>query len=247
MVGKFREHKSISHNGAVYGCSSSLVFLPGPKIGVVVLGNEDIVNARIQKLANLALSLMLEAKTGEKPSSPPTTLALTPEVLATFAGDFESQSYWASLEVKAGRLTANISGQPTKLTPIEALRFLADSRMHDATPVIFARDSSERITGFTMGPQRFTRVSPNAPDLPREWHAYFGSYGPSFIPLVVSARHDHLYAMTENMVDYRLTPLNRHVFAFPPGLYVDEHLVFLSDRRGKPHSVSLANMVLRRR
>jgi len=53
MVGKFRTHKAISHNGAVYGYSSSLVFLPQPKIGVVVLSNEDIANARIQKLANL--------------------------------------------------------------------------------------------------------------------------------------------------------------------------------------------------
>lgn len=247
MVGKFRSHKTISHNGAVYGCSSSLVFLPATKLGVVVLGNEDIVNARIQKLANLALSLMLEAKTGEKPPPSPTPLSLTAEAFAAFTGDYESQSYWARLEVNAGRLTANISGQPTKLTPVELLRFLADSRMHDATPVIFERDGSGQVTGFTMGPQQFARVSQNHRDIPREWRSHFGSYGPSFIPLVISARHGHLYAMTENMVDYRLTPLNRHVFAFPPGLYVDEHLIFLPDRRGEPHSVSLANMVLRRR
>ena len=67
MVGKFRAHKTVSHNGAVYGCSSSLVFVPGAKIGVVVLGNEDVVNARIGKLANLSLSLMLDTKVGETP------------------------------------------------------------------------------------------------------------------------------------------------------------------------------------
>jgi len=247
MVGKFRDHKTISHNGAVYGCSSSLVFLPDVKIGVVVLGNEDVVNARIGKLANLALSLMLEAKLGEKPTSTPEPISLSAAEVAAFAGDYESQSYWAKLEVKGGRLVANISGQPTKLTPVEPLRFLADSRVNDATPAVFDRDGTGRVTGFSLGVQKFTRVPLNAPDIPPEWRGYFGAYGPSFIPLVVSARHGHLYAMTENMADYRLTPVNRHVFAFPPGLYVDEHLVFLTDRTGKPRSVNLANMVLRRR
>jgi CubicO group peptidase (beta-lactamase class C family) len=247
MVGKFRDHKTISHNGAVYGCSSSLVFLPGAKIGVVVLGNEDEVNGRIGKLANFALSLMLEVKLGETPPSLPEPFSLSADALAAFAGDYESQSYWAKLEAKGGRLSANISGQPTKLTPVGPLRFLADSRVNDAASVMFERDAAGCVTGFTLGIQKFVRVPLNVPDVPAEWHAYFGSYGPSFIPLVVSARHGHLYAMTENMADYRLTPVNRHVFAFPPGLYVDEHLVFLPDRGGKPHSVNLANMVLRRR
>ena len=71
LVGKFREHKSVSHSGAVYGHSASLVFLPEPKIGVIILANEDVVNARIQKLANLALSLMLEVKLGEGPPTAP--------------------------------------------------------------------------------------------------------------------------------------------------------------------------------
>jgi hypothetical protein len=53
--------------------------------------------------------------------------------------------------------------------------------------------------------------------------------------------------MTENMVDYRLTALNRQVFLFPMGLYQDEHLVFLTDRHGSPHSVNLANVILQRR
>ena len=45
----------------------ALVYLPSAKIGVVVLCNQDIANGRTQRLANLALSLMIEAKTGEQP------------------------------------------------------------------------------------------------------------------------------------------------------------------------------------
>jgi hypothetical protein len=63
----------------------------------------------------------------------------------------------------------------------------------------------------------------------------------------VSEPHGHLYAKTENMVDYRLTLVNRNVCALPPGMYADEQAVFLTDARGRPHSVNFANMLLRRR
>lgn len=246
-VGEFQGYKAVRHNGAVYGHSSSLAFLPEAKIGVVVLSNEDIVNARITRLANRALSLMLEMKRGVKTPSASPTINLSLSALAAFAGEYESQSYWASLKVVDGQLVANMSGQPLKLRPVEPGRFLADSRMHDAAPMVFERDATGKVTGFTLGPQRFTRVPAQTPEIPREWQAYLGSYGPRFIPVVISTRHGHLYAMTENMVDYRLTPLNRQVFAMPPGLYEDEHLIVLTDRRGKPHGVNLANMILPRR
>ena len=53
--------------------------------------------------------------------------------------------------------------------------------------------------------------------------------------------------MTEYEFDNRLTPLTGTVFQMPPGLYVDEQLVFQTDRSGKPHTAVLANMPLRRR
>ncbi len=71
--------------------------------------------------------------------------------------------------------------------------------------------------------------------------------GPDFIPLIVSERHGHLYAMTENMVDYRLTPLNRHVCTLPPGMYVNEQIVFLTGPEGRAHAVNFASMILPRR
>jgi hypothetical protein len=52
--------------------------------------------------------------------------------------------------------------------------------------------------------------------------------------------------MTENDCDYRLTPVNRNVFAFPAGLYADEYLVFLTSSDGKVWGVNLTNMTLPR-
>ncbi len=105
-------------------------------------------------------------------------------------------------------------------------------------------DATGQVTGFTMGPQKFLRLPPSRPDIPGPWRSYLGSFGPPFIPLVVSARHGRLYAMTENAADYRLTPVNRRVFAFPPGLYSDEHLVFLAQGREQTRKVDMANMML---
>jgi CubicO group peptidase (beta-lactamase class C family) len=245
MVGKFREHRLISHSGAVYGHSTSFAILPEEKLGVIVLGNEDVANGRIRRIANTALSLLLEAKFDEKPPAPP-VVSSVPD-LAIFTGDFESQSYWAHLEARAGLLIGDLSGQPTRFTPTGELKFTADSRIDDATPVTFSRDAAGIITGFTMGTQRYERVPANPPPLPKEWRACLGTYGPKFIPLIITDRHGHLYAMTENMVDYRLTPVNRNACLLPPGMYVDEQVVFLSGKNGRVHGINFANMIFPRR
>lgn len=244
MVGRFRDHRAVSHNGAVYGHSTSFVVLPEKKVAVIVLGNEDIANGRIRRISNHALALVLEAKFGE--AGPKAPEAAKAENLAQFTGEFESQSYWASLVVRDGRLVGNISGQPTKFTPTGELKFVADNRIEDAAPVTFTRNAEGEIPGFTMGGQRFERAPKNPAPLPEEWRAMLGSYGPKLIPIIITERHGHLYAMTENMVDYRLTPVNRNVCLLPPGMYVDEQLVFLTDRRGRVQEINFANMNFRR-
>jgi len=246
IVGKFRGHHTISHNGAVYGYSSLLVLLPEAKLAAIVLGNEDVANGRIHHIGDTALSLLLSAKLGEK--APPPVELSPPENLVRFAGDYESQSFWAHLEVRDGRLLGEISGQPTRFVPAGGLSFTAHSRIDDAAPAGFEQDQQGTISGFKYGlVQHFTRVPNNLPSLPPEWRVLLGSYGPAFIPLVVSERHGHLYAMTENMVDYRLTPMNRNVCVLPPGMYADEQVVFLTDLHGRPQGVNFANMLLRRR
>lgn len=246
-VGTFQGRKSVGHSGAVYGHSSSLLFLPSEKLGIVVLGNQDIVNGRIQRLADLGLSLIIAEKFGEAPPPSPKPFRIPLAELARFAGDYESQSYWARLWLRDGLLIGDISSQPTRFTATESNRFFADSALFNSAPATFERDATGAVTGFSLGGQKFARVPPNPRPIPKEWRAYLGSYGPSFIPLVISERRGHLYAMTENMVDYRLTPVNTYTFELPPGMYINEEIVFFPDSRGKPHALSLAGMVLKRR
>lgn len=247
-VGEFRGHKMVSHMGAVYGHTTSVAALPQEKIGVVVLTNEDIATGPVRRLVDAAMELMLEAKLGERPKPPQKPIPIAPDDLAEFAGDYESESYWARIEVVDGAARANVSGQSLTLVPVEPDRFLADGRWAHQAPLVFQRDDSGEVTGFSAMEQKFRRVDADAVgEVPDDWSRLLGSYGPEFIPLVVSLRHGHLCAMTENMVDYRLRPLCRTVFRMPPGMYVDEQLVFQVGRDGEVHSVILANMVLRRR
>jgi hypothetical protein len=242
--GEIFGRKTVGHGGAVYGHSTQLIFLPEEKIGVVVLANEDIANGRISRLAALAIELMLEAKLSEKQ---PDRTSEKPASLADFAGDYESQSYWAELRVKDGELRGNISSQPCVLIPIKGDTFLLRSRIHADTPVDFTRNAAGKVTAFNAAPQAFQRVPEQRPKTPASWKALHGSYGPDFIPLVVFEKFGHLYASTENMVDYRLTPVTRHIFAMPPGMYVDEHLVFHMNDQGTPISAELASMMLPRK
>lgn len=247
-VGKYRGHTTAQHMGAVYGFTTSMVVLPSQKVGAVVFTNEDIAVGSVQRLMSAALDAVLEGKTGTKPPEKPTIVELQSQQLGQLAGNYESQSYWAEISLQGDKLKAVISGQPMDLAPTSETSFRASGRfVHDA-PVTFDRDGDGKITAFTALRQHFQRVdSGEATRTPSSWNGFVGSYGPSFIPLIVSIRHGHLYAMTENEFDYRLTPLNRTVFRMPPGLYDDEHLVFEQDAQGNVHAVILANMTLARR
>ncbi len=149
------------------------------------------------------------------------------------AGDYESQSYWARLEVNDGELTAVLSGQPLRLSATAPLEYLADGRIMTASPFHFEQDEQGRVNTFTAADQRFVRVDADRASRAEAWQAFVGKYGQPFIPLVISIRHGHLYATIENEYDYRLTLLNRVTFALPPGMYADEQIVFQTDA-GRP-------------
>jgi len=243
-VDRFRGHRSIGHTGAVYGFTSSVRFLPDVKLGVVVLSSADLALGPVRRLSETALSLLLEAKLGTP--LPQEKTAPMPAEPAACAGEYESEGYWARIEAEGGSLRGSISGAAIRLVPTGPDEFLAHGPQLHREPVAFHREAGRVVAFSTLG-QRFRRVDAAAvPKPPGDWHKLLGSYGPDFIPLVVTLRHGHLYAMTENMADYRLVPVNRAVFRFPVGLYEDEHLVFQLGPDGRVHGVILANMELAR-
>ncbi|MEW6303332.1 MAG: serine hydrolase domain-containing protein [Verrucomicrobiota bacterium] len=245
-LGTYRRYKTIGHGGAVYGFSSTLLAIPSQKIGVVLLNNDDINGGPVRKLTEAALDLLLEAKTGERFAKEKKSFALADAT--PFTGEFESESYWASVASGQGKLLANISGQRMEFIAIGTNRFEAFGRVVHASPVVFEKDAAGRMIGFSLMGQTFRRVDmKQVRPIPQLWRSYLGSYGKSFIPAIVSERNGHLYVMTENMWDYRLTPVNETVFKMPVGMYTDEHLTFEKDAKGRVHGLVLANVKMQRR
>ncbi|MCC6127191.1 MAG: serine hydrolase [Pirellulales bacterium] len=247
VTGKFREHDVVGHMGAVYGFTSLMQVVPRHKIGAVVLANDDVIAGTVTKLAEAALESLLQVKIGEPPRAEEAIAPLSPAELAAYAGDYESESYWAKIEVRGDRLWADISGQEFEVTPVARDRFLGDGGNAARAPWDFQRNAAGEVCGFSTLFQNFVRVDPAAVrEIPESWRDFLGSYGPEFIPLVISVKHGHMYAMTENMFDYRLAPLNQTSFHLPTGMYLGEQLVFQRGENGRVHSAILANMTLKR-
>lgn len=246
-VGEFRDRRRISHSGAVYGFSSSWIGVPELKVGVVVLANEDIAMGPVSRIANTALGWMVDARLGNE-LEPLKIYENVPKDLAdSLVGDYESESYWAELRYDDGQLLADLSGQKLVVKQSAERELVFDGRWKNNSSIELQRDDKGNVTSFESDGQTYHRVDPNAvPEVPKAWQRFLGSYGPEFIPLVVSVKHGHLYAMTENMVDYRLTPINRTVFEMCPGMYEDEELVFQLGPLDRVHTAMLAGMELPR-
>ena len=244
-MGEFRGLKTFSHSGAVYGFTSIMIGIPSHKLGVVVLINDDIAIGPMRKLSELGLNLMLEADQGLPFPETKPTAELASDLMAALVGDYESESFWGEIRLNDGTLEANIGGQRLQLRAVGDLTFEGSGRIAEQTPFEFNRAESGSVQGFSAFGRSFQRIDPDQiPDTPLHWQELLGSYGPKFIPLIVSIRHGHLYAMTENEFDNRLTPVTRHVFKMPRGLYTDEYLVFQADAKGRLRGATLANMPL---
>ena len=230
LVGHANGKKTIGHSGAVYGFTSSIAAIPEDKLGVIVLANDDLASAAVERVNNAAWRMLRDKKEAPEGGAVPPS--------RDFNGEYESESYWAKID----GLTANFSGEKTTLRPTGELTFEMNNRVINNGSVTFADDRQS----FTAMGQKFERAR-KRPPIPRAWKDLLGSYGPEFIPLIISERNGRLYAMTENMYDYALTPESDTVFKMPPGLYTDERLVFHRNEKGKVHMAVLANVPLSRR
>lgn len=246
-VGEFRGRKTLQHGGAVYGFSTVIIAIPEERIAVLVLSNADIASAPVRRLADASLNLLFEKLRGEAPPEPTKFVELESEQLARLAGEYESESYWASLKVAGNKLVGTLSGQPLSFRATGPLKLMARGRMMNDAPFEFEAAEDGSIKGFTAAGQEFARVAELSPETPAAWKELVGVYGPEFIPLVVSIRNGHLYGSIENEYEYRLKPIDRVTFALPPGMYTDEQLVFQIDSAGKAIGAIMANQYLSRR
>jgi CubicO group peptidase (beta-lactamase class C family) len=144
-TGKVRSADVLRHNGGIFGFVSSLSYLPGPDITVVVLENDDAdseADALVAKLAAFTLG---------EPYPMPVAIAVSAADLsaaeAVYRFDAETTRV---LRVIDGKLTAQRGASPPSiLTPIGKDDFLYADGLNRAQLV---RGSSGEITGMRFFP-----------------------------------------------------------------------------------------------
>jgi hypothetical protein len=117
------------HAGSTIVHNSMLTCLPKHKLGVVVLCNSDTGSGIVVKVANEALKLMVETKTGLKPpekprDTRPPLAKRSARDLKPYAGYYATMAGAMPFRVEGGRLKTRLMGVPIRLLPLADGQFL---------------------------------------------------------------------------------------------------------------------------
>ena len=96
----------LGHGGAIYGFSTQLAFLPGSRLGVVVVSAVDGTNTVTTRVADAALELMLAARSGEPLPTAPTlgTAAIDAALALELEGTYGTGTGAVELDAREGSL-----------------------------------------------------------------------------------------------------------------------------------------------
>ena len=109
------------HGGSLLDFHSVIIMLPEHHLGVVVASNSSTARGVVNQVAETALKLMLEAKTGipqpEKQRAPAGTATLSEAEAESYSGYFDSLVGVVKINDNSGDLDADVLGHSFRLTP----------------------------------------------------------------------------------------------------------------------------------
>ena len=266
-MGRFEGHRSIGHDGAIYGFATTLQALPDEKLGVVIATTLDGANAVIDRIADHALRAMLETR---RASGSGVTVAgsATEDDSTTQVANDRSRALvgrYAPAAASSRELELLHRGTGLALLPagggaLLELRARGDTLMvddpvfgrgdrylpHEGAAYLRGQRSGSASPGFVDTLRRVSRGRPSTP--PSRWSGLVGEYGPDYDVLYIYERDGRLWTLIEWFFPYPLTEVARDTFAFPPaGLYDGEQLVFTRDTGGRAREVRAAGVRFARR
>ena len=249
----------LGHGGAIYGFSTQLAFLPGSRLGVVVVSAVDGTNTVTSRVADAALELMLAARSGEPlptaPTRPTTPLDLT--LVLQLQGTYGDGDDALELDARDGRLfmTPARGGATTELRA-RGDTLIVDDRLAFGDRFLWRAGSASATTallpldpdGQPGTPLSRQPPAPRPAPPPPHWSGLIGEYGSDHNILYILERGGRLHALIEWFFLYPLEEVSQDVYAFPDwGLYHGEHLVFGRDSAGRAASVEAASVDFVRR
>ena len=262
-LGRLDGHRSIGHDGAIYGFATTLQALPDEKLGVVVVTTLDGANAAVDRIAESALRAMLSSRAGGvggvmvaggAVAEPETTTAIAPERARRLVGRYAPRRPAArSLDIlhrgTGLALATALGGAVTELRA-RADTLVVDDRVFGyGDRYLPAGDAASLLLTGRGLRDTLVRSDPGRPKpAPAAWRGLIGEYGPDYDVMYVYERDGRLWTQIEWFFPYPLTEVTRDTFALPPfGLYDGEQIVFSRDRNGRAVEARAAGVRFARR
>ncbi len=245
-LGTIDGHRRVGHGGAVYGFATEVAILPDDAMGVAVLASKDCANARVGRIADAALRLLLAQRRGEALPPMSKTSAITSQVLKEYPGRYGLGDSAIDLIAHAGKLwmTGDQGGFRVELKTQAEATLVADDTLVFGTRIDLG-DHAIAVNGRPLG-----RVdAPKPPRCPERWNGLIGEYGWDHNVLYIYEHRGKLHALIEWFEIDVLDEVSPDVFAFPKdrGMYTHELLKFTRDTDGRATKVVAANVEFPRR
>ena len=262
-IGRMDGHRSVGHDGAIYGFATTLQALPDDKLGVIVVTTRDGANAAVDRIAEAALRATLAVRAsraagvtvaGVRTPSADSTSSIAPDRARRLVGRYAPRNGPAR-EIELTHRGRGLAMMPARGGGVPVLRargdtVVTDDRVFD-TDERFLPDADSATFLLAGDGLRDTlvRVADAKPrNAPQALRGLVGEYGPDYDILYIYERDERLWALIEWFFPYPLIQVSRDTFAFPPqGLYDGERIVFIRDRSGRATEARAAGVRFARR
>lgn len=264
-LGNLDGHRTVGHDGAIYGFATTLQALPDDSLGVVVVATLDVMNPVTDDIAETALRMMLAARDGKPVPDIPTTSPLSKARALALMGRYMKGNAGVDLEEYGGKLylTPVLGGMRSELRLIDStsagpaartMELAGDDQPGLGARVVvlgkgriaMGRDTLSRLP--TPGSSIVAMAEPKPRAGANRYAGLIGEYGWDHDILYIREKDGKLNALIEWFFEYPLRQVSRDVYRFPDwGLYDGQEIVFHRGRDGRATVATAATVPFKRR
>jgi CubicO group peptidase (beta-lactamase class C family) len=229
-IGRLDGHRTIGHDGAIYGFATTVMGLPDDSLGVVVIASLDGANAVTDRIAQTALRAMLAGQSGGAISEAQATSDLPRERALGLMGRYVRGSSGMDLEEFEGRVyatpllggfrtelrhapDANDDGRGLSLISDDVLEYGRTLNAIEGARLVAGRDTLARVP--TPGSDVIPMTTPTPGAAAAEYASVIGEYGWDYNTLYIREKDGKLNALIEWFFEYPLERVSRDVYRFP--------------------------------
>jgi hypothetical protein len=173
------------HNGSTRAYVNQMVMLPEKQLGVVVLSNSDSAKTLVYEVAEEVLRRTLQVRDGVVPVPPPAPrpqVAVAPEILQKYVGDYSLMGALARVSLDGERLKFHVLDHELDLVPLSATEFRVEKSILGLFSIVIPFPHLKFVSAdgreFALLHDRTLSVAEKVPayELTPVWRARVGDY-----------------------------------------------------------------------